>query len=248
MRDAPVVMLIAATAVCACAHLDLRVYDRLLVASRTSVLPIETIAFELDTSDNRVEKPEWAADMNTVMTQEIGRLIAGSGISLVDTPSMDACGAPCEQFRSWSLNAAAEIALQKTGRSDFNRRSVADWRYESDLTPVREALGADFTVTFFVRDTRETTGRAIVAGLGGMYTYWKQVAVACVNDLATGRMVWCELKIDGMGQLDDPHYLRRAVGAVVWPIISQLRNSGRTPTPAKPPGNPAAIVRPRPAP
>ena len=89
--------------------------------------------------------------------------------------------------------------------------SIADWNLQLDYTPLRTGLGADYVLFVVLRDLRETDGKQLLDALVGKYTYFKQVGVACLVDLAQRRMTWCHAESDAWGDLRKADQAKRAV-------------------------------------
>ena len=80
-------------------------------------------------------------------------------------------------------------------------------------------MEADYVLTVMFRETHETTGRAIGGALAGMYTYWKQVGVACILDMRDSRMVACNAKVDHWGNLRVEANAERATNELLMELL-----------------------------
>jgi hypothetical protein len=83
---------------------------------------------------------------------------------------------------------------------------------------VRESLDADFALFVVLKQARESTGREVLAALGGVRTVGKQIDAACVADLHDGRMVWCMSMRDDRGDIE---YAGR-MPLVLWTLLHDL--------------------------
>jgi hypothetical protein len=138
-----------------------------------------------------------------------------------------ACGIPCAQFMRWGTVATLEIGLQREGIRNYRFHSVADWGFRGDLAAVRGSLDADFALFVTLKQARETTGRQVLAVLGGGHTLGKQIDAACVADLHDGRMVWCMSMRDDRGDLQNPG----RVPLVLWTLLHDLFVPSPSPSP-----------------
>jgi hypothetical protein len=201
-------------------------------------MPVTVLAFELDASDERTLEEEATDAMRSNVDDAVRAEAAARGIRFV-TRELDGQDQATKSLYGrlwrWSAKASLEIAAQATGHRDFGRHSVGDWRFPGNLVPLAAALQADTALSVFVRDTSETTGRRILSGLAGMYTYWKKIGVACLVSLHDGRMVWCETKVDAWFDLKDPNVASDAIGD----LLAGLGGPGakRKSKPSNPPGN-----------
>ena len=208
------VLVLGVTALVGCAPgLETRVPGVRIAPARVAGMEAIIRAFELDFHGERTPKPEWVTGMTAPIDGEIERVLTGLGSDTFDADNLSAADGASDTyhaFRCWSEIAMMEIAAQKSGRADFHRASVSDWRYRDDLLGWSSALDADFVLTVLFRDTRETTGRVLGGAVGGMYTYFKQIGVACLVDLKDARMVACSAQVDHWRDLGDPADARRA--------------------------------------
>jgi len=114
-------------------------------------------------------------------------------------------------FRRWTTVALAEIGGQMLGRANFGLYSVDKWVFDRDLLRVQQRLSADFALVTFFRDTRRTGAHVVVNALTGVHYHFLQIGVACLVDLAVGRMVWCNAKADAWADLSVPANAHKAV-------------------------------------
>ena len=195
--------------------LKMRVPDVKVIPARTIFLPVSTRAYELDFGDNRTEEAERAGEMEKRIGVEVERQARAKGALPVPTDRIRGCGSRCVSLLAtlinWGETAAKEIAASKYGAINLGRSSVAEWQNKRDFGPLRQAVDADFALVVYVRDTRETDGRAIGNAFIGRSTHFKQVGVACAVELLSGRMVWCASVVDQWDDLTSPDEARRAV-------------------------------------
>jgi hypothetical protein len=201
-----------------CTSFQNRVPDVPIAPARMVVMPVTVLAFELDASDERTLQEEATDAMRSNVDDAVRAEAAARGIRFVtrelDNQDQGTKSLYGRLYR-WTAKVSLEIAAQATGRRDFGRHSVGDWRFPGDLAPLAAALQAETALSVFVRDTSETTGRRLMGGLGGVYTYWKKIGVACLVSLHDGRMVWCETKVDAWFDLKDPKVASDAIGELL---------------------------------
>jgi hypothetical protein len=180
--------------------LHMRVPDVVVVPGRTVLLPAKALAYRLDFGDNRIEEEPLTSNLQEMVDEEISRQARAKGVVPTPDEKIRACGPACVSLMAtlvpWSTKAAMEIAATRAGHGLRGRDSVSDWKSRRDFGPLRKAMDADFALVVYVRDARETDGRVIGEMFSGGYTYFKQVCIACAVELASGRMVWCESKVD----------------------------------------------------
>jgi hypothetical protein len=197
-----------------------RVRDVPIATAQIAALPIGRVAYTRDTFEARVEKEEWANGMQGFMNPVLQRVVTGCGGRVVEDRELEEC-VPCARLSQWAANAGIEVAAYKAGRGEGRRRSVADWVYTGDVTPVQKALGAQAALVVAFKDTREAAA-------------WKKLGVACLVDLADGRMLWCEAREDMLTDLSKLAGAQRAMEQLIGPIFGGL--------------NPSCAARPAPAP
>jgi hypothetical protein len=192
---------------------------------RVVAFPAFTQAIELDAAGKRKPLDAWTDAMAAPLNAEVTRWAVGYGGHMF--PETDAMMVPViyRKFRKWTASALVEIAAQKTGRADFNRHSVDEWRFDQNLAPVRHLVDADFALVTLFNDGRNTAGRIashlfmgpVASGLQNKQRqiYWTQVGAACLVDLNDGRMVWCNARADSWGDLSVPATARTAVGELL---------------------------------
>jgi len=188
-----------------------RAQNLTVLPPRIVSLPALTMATELSFNDNYTPQDQWADAMAKALDPQIQRWVTGNrGHSFVDEGATVPAVYPA--FRRWTSVALVEIAAQMLGRADFKLYSVDKWGVNRDLTRVRERLDADFALVTLFRDTRRTGGHVVAAVLTGQHYYFLQVGIACLVDLQSGQMVWCNALADRWADLSVPENATKAVG------------------------------------
>jgi hypothetical protein len=192
---------------------------------RIAALPAFTRASELDADDNRKTLDQWTAAMSARLNGEVARWVVGSGGHTFAESDTMMVPVTYRKFRKWTARSLMEIAAQKTGRANFERNSVDEWRFEGNLASVRQMVDADFALVSMFQDGRSTGGRvAYHIFMGPLASavrnqrheiFWRQVGAACLVDLNDGRMVWCNAKADAWGDLAVPATAESAVGQLL---------------------------------
>ena len=71
-----------------------------------------------------------------------------------------------QAFRSWAIDALAEIMSERLGGSEARHATVGDFRFGESLGSWRSQLDADFVLVTFVLDGHNTAGRSIAVAVG----------------------------------------------------------------------------------
>jgi hypothetical protein len=192
-----------------------RAPNTIIVLSRVVALPAVAISVEVDASDQSQWDEQRENAMFSAINPELQKQAREKGALAFPEEQIKACGKECSfqvlTLRKQGISAAMEIAVQMEGMHDYHATSVADWRIYGNYAQLRKTTGADYALFVLMRDLRETTGRGVANFFTGRHTYFKQVGVACVADLAKRSMVWCHTESDAWGDLRNPQEARRAV-------------------------------------
>jgi hypothetical protein len=219
------------TIVLACeAAFQNRVGDARIATAQIAALPIGRVAYTLDSFDARVEKEEWANGMEGFMVPVLQRFVTGCGGRVVEDREVEECP-PCARLSKWVASAGMEVAAHKAGRGETGRRSVGDWVYTGDVTPVQKALAAKIALVVAFKDTRDAADAGTPPPARAEAAAWKKLGVACLVDLVDGRMLWCEAREDSLADLTNLAGARRAMEQLLTPIFSGLNPSCAAPSP-----------------
>ena len=206
-----------------------RLPDVQIAPARMVVLPATVKVYEVDMNDDRTEVPDKTDAVRDNVDAAVRAQAAARGLRVFareldgqDQMTKSLFG----RLWRWSAKTSLEIAAQQTGRRDFGRRSVGDWRFPGNVAPLGTALQGDTALTIFVSDTGQSIGRSIVSGMAGGYMYWKKIGVACLVSLRDGRMLRCETKVDAWGDLKDPRIASAAVGELFAGLADAAPNHG----------------------
>jgi hypothetical protein len=205
MRGGVVGVLVCALGALGCSPaFQSRLPDVVVTPARMVVLPVLVKELELDASEETTLQSDPSAIVRSNIEAAVGAQTAARGAHAFSPNAMDgrdpAVRLLYARLWRWTETASIEIAAQKDGHRDFGRHSVGDWRFRGDLGPLADALQADTALTVLVRDTHQSTARAMMGG--GIY--WAQIGAACLISLHDGRMLWCDAKIDAWGDLQKP--------------------------------------------
>jgi hypothetical protein len=211
-------MVLAFVVPSACAstpHLDNRLPNTTIVMSRVVVLPAITKSLEVDAFDKHEFDDGRTDALFDALNPEVLGQAKEHGALAIPRDRLGACGSACTSLLSslvqWGTIAALEIAAQMKAVRNYGATSIADWNLQLDYTPLRTGLGADYVLFVVVRDLRESGGKEMLDLLVGKHTYFKQVGVACLVDLAQRRMTWCHATSDAWGDLRKADQAKRAV-------------------------------------
>lgn len=192
-----------------------RLPNAAIVQSRIEILPPRVSEQEVDLADERTNMAEAKDLVADNVKAEIARQAKYRGARLFrssDYGAMDPAVRPIyDRLWRWAAIASFTIAAQKTGRHDFGMHSVGDWQFPGNLAPLRAALQMDTAMMVVVHDMHESTGRVVLTHMFGIYSYWKQVGVACLVSLLNGRMIWCNVRVDAWPDLRVPVNAQKAV-------------------------------------
>ncbi len=189
--------------------LQTRLPDASIAPSQIVLLPPMFMAAELDFGGKKTPRPDWQQQMKTNLQPEFETIVQRFGGRVVHDG--DAQTEALQRFWNWGLGASFEIAEQKSGFHDYERRSIGQWRYRGELAAMRTEIGSDLAMVVLFRDIIQSAGNVLGSVIGGVHYSFMRIAVVCLNDLRDGRMVWCEPKVDQFGDLRNPVYATRAV-------------------------------------
>ena len=205
--------------------------------ARVAAAPVTIVAYKLDSFENRTRQPDWETQIAAGVVPEMTKLVLASGGRVIGSEDVESHAQLFDSFDAWATTAAMEIAASMHGHADYGKPSIGGWQFRKDLSPLREALGADFVMIMAFRDAFETGGRVLASILSGVHTYWTQVGVVCLADLRDGRMVWCVSDADRWNDLRLPADGQQAVQDLLRPILGDsLISKYGTPPPPEPVG------------
>ena len=175
-----------------------------IVPARIAVLPALTLAYEVDSNDNHKPLDDWANAMAAFLKPEVDRWVVGTGGHVFAEQGAKVPYA-YERFRKWTATSLAEIARRRhTGPTDYpqsgdERSSVDEWGFEENLSWLKELVDADFVLVTMFRDMRQTPGRDLAKF--GVHTHFLEFGAACLVDVKSARMVWCNTRADAWQDL-----------------------------------------------
>ena len=173
-------------------------------SARLVAMPPQVLVYTLDFADHRSMDEQPSSAVATEAEGKLREIIDAEGAHLAQHDALVTCGIACAIFYRWGGLATLEIALQREQIRNYGFHSVTNWTFRNDLSAVRESLDADFALFVALKQTRQTTGRQVVAALGGGYLIGAQIDAACVADLHDGAMIWCTSLKDDSRDLADP--------------------------------------------
>jgi hypothetical protein len=232
---------------CATPTFQRRAQNVTVVPARIAVLPALTSAYELAYAEDPKPLDGWATAMAQRLDPEIDRWVVGyRGHRFVDEGATVPAVYP--KFRRWTILALPEIAAQATKRADFKLYSVDKWGFNQSLEKVRERLDADFVLVSWFKDTKRTGGHQVAGVIGGLHYYYLQVGIACLVDLQSGTMSWCNVKTDAWGDLSVPANAQKAVGELLTDLYHPPKPVAPTAPTASPSPEPSPARAPAPSP
>ncbi len=209
-----------------------RLPDARVDPSRVAIAPVVALAYESDFYGKRTARPDWGAVMQRHMSSEVSAVARAQGAFPLPLDNVEACGETCisllGSLMRWGTVASMEIAAQMYGRADYKRRSVGDWTLSLDYRPLIQATNADYALLVVARETHETGGAKAANFFSGRYTYYKQVASACVVSLRYGRMIACTSKVDSALDLRDAAAAQNLVDKLLSKLLPSLSRPAST--------------------
>jgi len=178
-------------------------------------MPPVALIYALDASNNREGQEQPSNLIAASLEKYLDEIMDENGAGMADSDDLRTCSALCVRFMRWGVIASLEIGAQRAEIRNYGRHSVADWMFHGDLSPMREALDADYALLTVFKQARETTGRQVLNVLGGGYTVGKQIDIACVADLRDGHMVWCASKKEDRHDLGEDDQARSVLAELL---------------------------------
>jgi hypothetical protein len=218
--------------------LTMRAPNVQVVPSRLAVVPANVDVAEL-TFDGLVPHPQWTAAAEGNVDAVLEGVAVANGASVVDPNVLTDAEVSYDDFLDWSERALIQISLclQEKGCPE-DRRSVAQWSFRGGLESWRPLLNADFVLVVLLRDSHESTGKAIANFFTMVQVHAQQTGIACVVRLSDGQIVWCEHRIDGYGDLREVSPAHTAVDRLVRGLFPIRKLHVRPPRPRVPPPPP----------
>jgi hypothetical protein len=135
------------------------------------------------------------------------------------------------------------IAAQDAGAADYGRKTLADWHFDGDLSPVRAALGTELVMVIVFQEVSgwQYFGGGLAGGLskamvlnGRPPLALDRYGVACVTSLATGQMVWCKALVNKWRDVTKEEHARFAVTHLLAELYPSTSPPKPVPLPAQP--------------
>jgi hypothetical protein len=211
-------LLLCAVAAGACAPaFALRVPGAQIDWRRVAAGPAIVSVFEFEGSGSLTPRADWTYSAVRNVDEAVTARITGLGGRAFVPDDVAHTDVPYGDFRRWSSRALQEIAGKIAGTRASPHRSVAAWRFPDSLTTLRAALRADFVLAVLFIDAYEpAAGAAGTAPATARYRA-AQTGIACLVDLADGRVVACESAPRPFGDLRSRDAARDAVADIVAP-------------------------------
>jgi len=195
---------LAILATAGCTTFQTRAPNVTIVPARIAVLPPLALAYELDFYNKATPLDDWATAMAASLHPEVDQWVTANGGHVFAEQGATVPYA-YKRFRKWTATALAEIAHHGSGRG-----SVEEWAFEENLLWLRDLVDADFVLVTLFRDMRQTPGRTL-GDLAGSRTTFLQFGAACLVDVKSARMVWCNTRSDAWRDLSVRANARMAV-------------------------------------
>jgi len=160
--------------------------------AKLAALPATVQEFELDDRSDLTRKPQWEREAAQSVNDSIACRLAANGARSFLRIHPDPTEATYRQFERWTKEALWEIELTLTHKIPPPHKAVTEWQFHAPLDRVRRALKAEFALISFFRDGAHTTLRDVSNVLGPVSTSLIRGALACVVDLSSGRITWCQ--------------------------------------------------------
>jgi hypothetical protein len=178
---------------------------------RIAAAPVVVSVVEFDGGGNLKPRADWSYDATANVDGAVTARVKGAGGRAFVPADVAHTDVTSDDFRHWSSATLQEIAGKIAGTKSSPQRSVTDWRFPQSLTTWRAALGADFVLTVLFIDAYEPAG---APGSATSRYDAAQTGIACLVDLADGRVVACETSTHRFGDLRTAEPARAAVADV----------------------------------
>jgi len=201
-----------------------RVPSLVVVPARMVVLSPLVHDLDIATGGEAAPRTQVEEALRVGVDGALARFAARQGARVLQPDETVALPAATRQDLSalyrWASVAVGNVTAQKTGRANYHRTSVGDWRFDGDLAALVRALRADTALFAAITDRHETTGHRLRGSLEGNRQFWQTFCAACLIDLRDGRLVWCDAEVDAGRNLDDPTVAAAAVDALLAGLSS----------------------------
>jgi hypothetical protein len=207
-----------------------------IVTPRIAIMGADVEIRERDVNGEYTLKDDWTAAAKTNVDQALEAIGEANGVETFDGTTVASTNVPYGAFKRWIAEAEFAIYLQGRGHIDTGRRSVTEWRFpHGGLSEWRTALDADFVLAVMYRDSHNTTGANVANLFSSVKKHPLQIGVACLVDLRSERIAWCENSVSTIGDLRAPGAAWSSVGSLVGPILPQRpRSSAHGATASRP--------------
>lgn len=181
-------------------------FTALAPQAKVVVTPLDVELFELSAGGVLVPKADWTEAAQRHMAEALGRKVASLGIA-AGFLEESAADRHAELLRLHAAVARAISMHHLGGLKLPTKEERLDWSFGDALQPLREASGARYALFTWMRDSYATAERkAMMVGLallGVGVTGGFQVGYASLVDLESGRVLWFNQVVSGMGDLRD---------------------------------------------
>jgi hypothetical protein len=156
-------------------------------SSRLAGMPAIGETFSLDTGGTFIPQEDMAALAGQSINDAINYRLHVHGARMFTWDTVRKMP-NAHDFVEWSSHSMEEIILELIGKSRQEHASVGDFRYRGDLTTWRRSLAADYLLISYFINGYDTRARAASWTTS---EHAARRALACIVDLADGRIVWC---------------------------------------------------------
>jgi len=166
-------------------------------------------------SDNRLQpRDDWSRAAQANIDLAVRARARANGARLVDEHAFDE--GEYTRFYRWAYRSLAQIAARVEGRAWRDVKSVTQWRYDRSLESWPTTLGgAESVLLVWFRDAHAGADQVISNLLSPVQVHARQVGVACVLNMESRRIVWCEHQSKAFGDLRTPGSAKDAVDHLV---------------------------------
>jgi hypothetical protein len=187
------------------------------VPERLGFIEANVLVSELDFDGQLIPREDWTRAGTSSVEAVVRARLRSNGAK-----SLQANGIEEEaynHFFRWTDRALSQILSRLEGDAFPETKSVTQWRYEKPIADWQGLLGVTHLLVVRFRDAHQTTGRTVANLFGGVTVHARQVGIACVVNLSNGRIVWCEHKVTGAGDLRSAMAAKPAVDQLLKPLL-----------------------------
>jgi hypothetical protein len=195
-------------------------FSGLVATDRLLLMPIDAELFSLSAGGIPEPRADWTAQALKHMNQAIRLRQQQARMVVVELGELQAD----DHAELMGLHAAVaqSISLHQFGGPMWalpTKAGKLDWTFGDAMQPLADATGAQYALSFWVRDSHASAERVAMivamAALGIAISAGVQVGYASLIDLRSGRVVWFNKLARPYGDLRQPEPARETIEALL---------------------------------